>query len=235
MAAPADDRARTESPAASVASSSASPANSAAAEVGPRSSCHGHYAFPDFLHSVKLKYVKLGYHYLIQHALYLHLIPLSLAIADGVPSSPCGAPGAVGDDVAVQPGERHSHGGGAGERGHRLLHVQAIAGVHAGLRVLQATEAGRVQQWRVPAERSVELQRKVCERSGLGEETSLPPAVMSETPNPCMEEARREAEMVMFTAIDALLQRTGINPKEIGVHQRTRALRSPSQTQDRRP
>ena len=49
--------------------------------MGPRSSCHGHYAFPDFLHSVKLKYVKLGYHYLIQHALYLLLILLSLAIA----------------------------------------------------------------------------------------------------------------------------------------------------------
>ncbi|XVF66584.1 hypothetical protein PTKIN_Ptkin10aG0049100 [Pterospermum kingtungense] len=30
---------------------------------------------PSFLLSVKLKYVKLGYHYLISHAMYLMLLP----------------------------------------------------------------------------------------------------------------------------------------------------------------
>lgn len=37
---------------------------------------------PDFLQSVNLKYVKLGYRYLINHAIYLATIPL-LAIAFG--------------------------------------------------------------------------------------------------------------------------------------------------------
>ena len=33
---------------------------------------------PDFLHSVNLKYVKLGYHYLISHGFYLFTIPVLL-------------------------------------------------------------------------------------------------------------------------------------------------------------
>ncbi len=36
---------------------------------------------PDFLQSVNLKYVKLGYHYVISHGLFLLMIPLMLAIA----------------------------------------------------------------------------------------------------------------------------------------------------------
>jgi 3-ketoacyl-CoA synthase len=36
---------------------------------------------PDFKKSVKLKYVKLGYHYLITHGMYLFLSPLVVLIA----------------------------------------------------------------------------------------------------------------------------------------------------------
>lgn len=35
---------------------------------------------PDFLQSVNLKYVKLGYHYLINHGIYLVTIPLLLLV-----------------------------------------------------------------------------------------------------------------------------------------------------------
>lgn len=35
---------------------------------------------PDFLQSVNLKYVKLGYHYLINHAIYLATIPVLLLV-----------------------------------------------------------------------------------------------------------------------------------------------------------
>lgn len=36
---------------------------------------------PNFLLSVKLKYVKLGYHYMISHAMYLLLTPLVVVIS----------------------------------------------------------------------------------------------------------------------------------------------------------
>ncbi|RWR88340.1 3-ketoacyl-CoA synthase 11-like protein [Cinnamomum micranthum f. kanehirae] len=36
---------------------------------------------PDFKQSIKLKYVKLGYHYLITHEMYLFLLPLFVLIA----------------------------------------------------------------------------------------------------------------------------------------------------------
>lgn len=35
---------------------------------------------PDFLQSVNLKYVKLGYHYLISHAIYLATIPVIVLV-----------------------------------------------------------------------------------------------------------------------------------------------------------
>lgn len=35
---------------------------------------------PDFLQSVNLKYVKLGYHYLISHAVYLTTIPVLVVV-----------------------------------------------------------------------------------------------------------------------------------------------------------
>lgn len=35
---------------------------------------------PDFLQSVNLKYVKLGYHYLINHGVYLFTIPILLVV-----------------------------------------------------------------------------------------------------------------------------------------------------------
>ena len=34
---------------------------------------------PDFLQSVNLKYVKLGYHYLINHVIYLFIVQLWVA------------------------------------------------------------------------------------------------------------------------------------------------------------
>lgn len=35
---------------------------------------------PDFVQSVNLKYVKLGYHYLINHGIYLATVPLLLVV-----------------------------------------------------------------------------------------------------------------------------------------------------------
>ncbi|CAA2980897.1 3-ketoacyl- synthase 6 [Olea europaea subsp. europaea] len=65
--------------------------------------------------------------------------------------------------------------------------------------------------------KSVEFQMRILERSGLGEETSLPPAIHYIPPNPTMEAARGEAEAVIFSAIDSLMQKTSIKPKDIDI------------------
>jgi len=67
------------------------------------------------------------------------------------------------------------------------------------------------------SESSLDFQRKILERSGLGEETYLPEAVLRVPPNPCMAEARKEAEIVMFGALDELFEKTGVKPKDIGI------------------
>ena len=58
---------------------------------------------------------------------------------------------------------------------------------------------------------------RILERSGLGEETCLPPAIHYIPQNPTMEDARAEAETVIFAAIDSLMKKTGLKPKDIDI------------------
>nr|GLL36275.1 3-ketoacyl-CoA synthase 1 [Ipomoea trifida]GME03919.1 3-ketoacyl-CoA synthase 1 [Ipomoea batatas] len=64
---------------------------------------------------------------------------------------------------------------------------------------------------------TVGFQKKIAHRSGLGDETYLPQAVTARPPNLCMKEARAEAEAVMFGALDSLFLKTGVRPEEIGI------------------
>ncbi|GLT79822.1 hypothetical protein SLA2020_512960 [Shorea laevis] len=66
-------------------------------------------------------------------------------------------------------------------------------------------------------EESLQFQRRISARCGLGDETYLSSGITARPPNLCMKEARAEAEAVMFGALDSLLEKTGINPKEIGI------------------
>ncbi|XP_062210393.1 3-ketoacyl-CoA synthase 6-like [Phragmites australis] len=66
-------------------------------------------------------------------------------------------------------------------------------------------------------EKSVRFQTKILERSGLGEDTCLPPANHYIPPNPSMEASRAEAQLVIFSAIDDLVRRTGLKPKDIDI------------------
>lgn len=64
---------------------------------------------------------------------------------------------------------------------------------------------------------SLQFQRRISVRSGLGDETYLPRGITSTPPNLCMEEARAEAEAVMFGALDSLFAKTGVRPQDIGI------------------
>ncbi|CAK8544960.1 unnamed protein product [Lathyrus sativus] len=66
-------------------------------------------------------------------------------------------------------------------------------------------------------EETLQFQRRILSRAGLGDETCLPKGITSRPPNLCMEEARQEAEAVMFGALDALFAKTGVNPRDIDI------------------
>lgn len=66
-------------------------------------------------------------------------------------------------------------------------------------------------------ESSLEFQRKILERSGLGDETYVPEAMHHLPPQPSMQAAREEAEQVMFGALDNLFANTSVKPKDIGI------------------
>ncbi|XVE69876.1 hypothetical protein DITRI_Ditri10aG0026700 [Diplodiscus trichospermus] len=181
---------------------------------------------PDFLQSVNLKYVKLGYHYLISNLLTLCFIPLIAVISIEVSQmNP--------DDLR-----------------QLWLHLQynlvsiiiCSAILVFGLTVYIMTRPRPVflvdySCYRAPDhlkapygrflehsrltgdfdESSLEFQRKILERSGLGEETYVPKAMHNIPPTPSMAAAREEAEEIMFGALDILFRNTNVNPKDIGI------------------
>lgn len=62
-----------------------------------------------------------------------------------------------------------------------------------------------------------EFQQKIITRSGLGDETYLPP-VLKHNENDCsMEKTRWEFEQVVYPAIEELLAKSGVKPHQIGV------------------
>lgn len=64
---------------------------------------------------------------------------------------------------------------------------------------------------------ALEFQERIITRSGLGDETYLPLAVRSRPPVISMENARKEAEMVLFGAVRDALAKTGLKPSQIGI------------------
>ncbi|KAL3587003.1 hypothetical protein D5086_013870 [Populus alba] len=181
---------------------------------------------PDFKQSVKLKYVKLGYHYLITHGMFLFLSPIAVVIAAQLST------------FSIQ--DLHDlwyH------LKFNLISVILCSTLLVFLLTLyfltrprpvylvnfscykpddsrECTRKIFMDRSKVTGvftEESMEFQRKILERSGLGESTYLPEAVLRVPPNPCMAEARKEAEAVMFGAIDELLKKTSVKPKDIGI------------------
>nr|GEV50940.1 3-ketoacyl-CoA synthase 6 [Tanacetum cinerariifolium] len=181
---------------------------------------------PDFLSSVKLKYVKLGYQYLVNHFLTLLLIPFVVA--------------AVVQLLRVGPDEILTT-----VKSLELDMVQILCSVFLILFISTVYFMSKPRSvylvdymcykapitCRVPFStfmehsrlilkdnpKSVEFQMRILERSGLGEETSLPPAIHYIPPKPNMEAARGEAELVIFSALDSLFARTGLKPKDIDI------------------
>ncbi|KAJ6312904.1 hypothetical protein OIU77_014427 [Salix suchowensis] len=175
-------------------------------------------SLPNFLVSVKLKYVKLGYHYLISSAMYLLLVPL-LFIASAHLSTLT-----IQDFVQLWNHLKFNY-----------VSVTVCSGLLVFLATLyfssrprkiylldfacykpeptqMCTREAFIEKSAAAAcfsEENLDFQKKIITRSGLGQNTYFPEAVMRVAPRPSMEDARKEAEMVMFGAIDELLAKTG--------------------------
>ncbi|XP_011026331.1 PREDICTED: 3-ketoacyl-CoA synthase 11-like [Populus euphratica] len=59
-------------------------------------------------------------------------------------------------------------------------------------------------------EETMVFMEKLSEKSGLGPSTYLPEAFRRDPPHDCLEEARKESEMVIFGAVEDLLAKTGV-------------------------
>ncbi|XP_054797674.1 3-ketoacyl-CoA synthase 2-like [Prosopis cineraria] len=68
------------------------------------------------------------------------------------------------------------------------------------------------------SEENLKRIKKIVDKSGLGPKTYLPQAIMQNNPpKVCLDEARKETETVLFGAIDELLEKTWVQPKDIGI------------------
>ncbi|KAK6921752.1 3-Oxoacyl-[acyl-carrier-protein (ACP)] synthase III, C-terminal [Dillenia turbinata] len=181
---------------------------------------------PDFSSSVKLKYVKLGYQYLVNHFLTLVLIPIMVTVLLEILR--------LGPDEIVN--------------SIKSLHINLVQALSSFFLVLFISTVYFMSKprsiflvdyacfkppvtCRVPfatfmehsrlilasEPKSVEFQMRILERSGLGEETCLPPAIHYIPPTPTMEASRGEAELVIFSAMDSLFKKTGLKPKDVDI------------------
>ncbi|KAL6574325.1 Protein Nef [Orobanche hederae] len=200
----------------------------ASQETGPAVGVriHNTRRLPDFLQSVNLKYVKLGYHYLISNLLTLCLIPsMVIVIIEATQMKPndirqlwlhlqynlvsviiCSAFLVFGSTVYIMTRPRPVY----------LVDYSCYRAPDS----LKVPFGRFMEHSRLTGdfdESSLEFQRKILERSGLGDETYAPEAMHSVPPRPSMRAAREEAEQVMFGALDNLFANTNVKPKEIGV------------------
>uniref|UniRef100_A0A0D6R0S8 3-ketoacyl-CoA synthase n=1 Tax=Araucaria cunninghamii TaxID=56994 RepID=A0A0D6R0S8_ARACU len=181
---------------------------------------------PDFLQSVKLKYVKLGYHQLMKHGMYVLSTPLLLVAAAEM--------GRLGVEDIWHLWEQLQY---------NLLSVTICSAIFVFVVTVYFMKKPRAvylldfacykpeeerkcsrprffectEDAKAFTDNSIEFQKRISERSGLGDETYLPAAVLARPPHLCMREARLEAEAVMFGALDELFAKTGVKPKDVGI------------------
>ena len=181
---------------------------------------------PDFSNPVKLKYVKLGYQYLVNHILYLLWIPVMVGILIEVLR--------LGPDEVLSLWRSLHFDLVQILCSSFLIVLIAIVYFMSKPRTIYLVDYACYKPpvtCRVPFStfmehsrlilkdnpKSVEFQMRILERSGLGEETCLPPSIHYIPPKPTMEAARGEAELVIFSAMDSLFKKTGIKPKDIDI------------------
>lgn len=84
----------------------------------------------------------------------------------------------------------------------------------------EATRAESIRRFGLAGDftgESMAFQRRMMERSGLGEATHFPASLFALPVDMCLRTAREESEAVVFGAVDELLAKTGVPPADVGV------------------
>ncbi|KAJ0987481.1 hypothetical protein J5N97_005837 [Dioscorea zingiberensis] len=183
---------------------------------------------PDFLQSVNLKYVKLGYHYLISHAIYLATIPVLVVVFGAEIGS------LSKEDLWRKLWE---------EASYDLATLLAFFAVlvftisvyfmsrprpiylidfacYRPSEELKVSKEEFIEQARKSGkfdEASLAFQSRILKSSGIGDETYVPKSIYSSANSATMKEGRAEVSEVMFGALDELFQKTRVRPKDVGV------------------
>ncbi|KAK1311535.1 3-ketoacyl-CoA synthase 19 [Acorus calamus] len=188
-------------------------------------------SLPDFQSSVKLKYVKLGIHYATTNAKYLLLLPLLLLSFSHLPTlllSPTSLRDRLLPLLLLRPSPLPTLLSSSllvllttlyfttRPRPVYLLDFACYKPSDA-LKCTRETFMRCSSVAGAFTEENLAFQKKILERSGLGQETYFPEALLQVPAKPCMAEARKEAEAVMFGAVDEVMRKSGVRAKDIGV------------------
>lgn len=187
---------------------------------------------PDYRRSVALKYVKRGYTFLMSYLLTIALVPLGAMLALEVVNMH--RTGELARLVAIAKQTDLTF-----NLATFIATIGALVGVAVSYMVLRTRPVYLVdfEVFRAPdswiatyarfmagsracgrfTPEAIEFQEKILVRSGLGQNTYLPPAVQVTPPDCSMARAREEFEMVIYPIIENLLKRTGVHPKQIGI------------------
>ncbi|TXG72152.1 hypothetical protein EZV62_000731 [Acer yangbiense] len=181
---------------------------------------------PNFFLSVRLKYVKLGYHYLISNAFYMFLVPLLVVVITHLSTL------TVDNFIKLQENLKLSF---------VTTILCSVAFVFTSTIYLMSRprkvymvdfacykpEPARlctkeyfmdiVQRAGTFTEESIAFKKKILERSGCGQMTYGPEGLMQIPHRRSMSDARKETETVIVGAIDELLAKTGVKPRDIGI------------------
>ncbi|OMO95610.1 Very-long-chain 3-ketoacyl-CoA synthase [Corchorus olitorius] len=176
--------------------------------------------------SVRLKYVKLGYHYLVTNAFYLIVVPLFIIILTHLSTF------TIEDFIQLSANLKFSYLTTclmtisvvflatfyymSRPRNVYLVNFACYKpgkGQMVSKELFMQLSAGN----KCFTEESLAFQKKILERSGFGQLTYAPESLMQVPAKQTMEEARKETETVIFGAVDELLAKTGLNPRDIGI------------------
>ncbi|KAF5725978.1 3-ketoacyl-CoA synthase 15-like [Tripterygium wilfordii] len=177
---------------------------------------------PDFLSSVNLKYVKLGYLYLLSHRYYFLVAPVVTVLFSAQLGKLAWQEFFLKCDVV--------------DAFFMIGLLGLIVYVYLDL-TPRATYLVDFSCYRPPNElkiskgefidlvrksgdfndEAIEFQRRVLKNSGIGDETYMPRAIFQPGQRISLKEGREEAAMMMFGAIDDLLSATKIRPKDIKI------------------
>ncbi|XP_051119549.1 3-ketoacyl-CoA synthase 10-like [Andrographis paniculata] len=184
---------------------------------------------PDFVQSVNLKYVKLGYHYLMNHGVYLAVTPVVLLVF-----------GAEVGGMSREEVWQRIWNRTAVYDPSTVASLAAVAVLTLTLYLMTRPRSIYLLDFacykpsddlKVTKEQFIDLlqksgkfdeadlafHRRILESSGLGDETYVPKCIASPGSVASMTEGRAEASMVIFGAMDELFEKTQIRPKDVGI------------------